>query len=451
MDKEENTYSKRFMRYGKVGSNLGIAAARVALSKVMNEKSLEKNAIAVTSALGDIKGPIMKIAQILSTIPGAVPAKYADELSKLQNNAPSMGWGFVNRRMKAELGKDWQGKFKSFDKEACAAASLGQVHKGEDLKGNVVACKLQYPDMSSAVEADLKQLDLLFSINKRFDPAILTGQIKKEIAIRLREELDYEREANHLDLYRAMLKDHKDIKIPNVERELSTKRLLTMTWQQGVHLLSYKNSSQEIRNKIGDMLFRAWWIPFGQYGVIHGDPHLGNYTIIEKNNQVTGLNLLDFGCVRRFEPSFVKGVVDLYNGLLLNKRDQVISAYETWGFSDLKNETIEILNIWARFVYGPLLDNRIRTISDGTSPNSYGRKEAFEVYTALKKIGPIEIPREFVFMDRAAIGLGAVFLHLDAKLNLHDLFEKAIGDFDEKRLKSRQNKIFIKTNVNYGD
>ena len=248
-----------------------------------------------------------------------------------------------------------------------------------------------------------------------------------------------------------MLKDHKDIKIPNVERELSTKRLLTMTWQQGVHLLSYKNSSQEIRNKIGDMLFRAWWIPFGQYGVIHGDPHLGNYTIIQKNNQVTGLNLLDFGCVRRFEPSFVKGVVDLYNGLLLNKRDQVISAYETWGFSDLKNETIEILNIWAKFVYGPLLDNRIRTISDGTSPNSYGRKEAFEVYTALKKIGPIEIPREFVFMDRAAIGLGAVFLHLDAKLNLHDLFEKAIGDFDEKRLKNRQNKIFIKTNVNYGD
>ena len=122
------------MRYGKVGSNLGIAAARVALSKIFNEKSLQKNAIAVTSALGDIKGPIMKIAQILSTIPGAVPAEYADELSKLQNKAPSMGWGFVNRRMKAELGQDWQGKFMSFDKEASAAASLGQVHKGVDLK-----------------------------------------------------------------------------------------------------------------------------------------------------------------------------------------------------------------------------------------------------------------------------------------------------------------------------
>jgi len=98
-----------------------------------------------------------------------------------------------------------------------------------------------------------------------------------------------------------------------------------------------------------------------------------------------------------------------------------------------------------------LLDDRIRTISDGTSPNRYGRKEAFEVYAALKKIGPIEIPREFVFMDRAAIGLGAVFLHLEARLNLHNLFEEAINNFDEKRLKSKQKKIFIKTNVNYGN
>ena len=87
-------------------------------------------------------------------------------------------------------------------------------------------------------------------------------------------------------------------------------------------------------------------------------------------------------------------------------------AYETWGFQRLSRELIDILNIWARFIYGPLLDDRVRTIADGVKPGEYGRREAFRVHQALKKKGPVTVPREFVFMDRAAIGLGGVFLHL---------------------------------------
>src|SRR5262245_65689975 len=164
-----------------------------------------RNAAELVLALGGLKGPIMKVAQLLATIPDALPAEYATELTKLQNEAPPMGWAFVKHRMSAELGPDWQQKFASFEHKPAAAASLGQVHRARAHDGSELACKLQYPDMQSAVEADLKQLNLIFAIHRRMDPAIDTTEIAKEIAARIREELDYQREAKHVALYRAML------------------------------------------------------------------------------------------------------------------------------------------------------------------------------------------------------------------------------------------------------
>jgi predicted unusual protein kinase regulating ubiquinone biosynthesis (AarF/ABC1/UbiB family) len=163
--------------------------------------------------------------------------------------------------------------------------------------------------------------------------------------------------------------------------------------------------------------------------VIHGDPHLGNYTVFSEAGEAAGINLLDYGCIRIFPPKFVGGVVDLYRGLLHDDRDRVVHAYETWGFKRLSADLIDTLNIWARFIYGPLLEDRVRTIADGVKPSEYGRRQAFEVHRALKERGPVIVPREFVFMDRAAIGLGGVFLHLKAELNFHRLFEEEIDHF----------------------
>jgi predicted unusual protein kinase regulating ubiquinone biosynthesis (AarF/ABC1/UbiB family) len=156
--------------------------------------------------------------------------------------------------------------------------------------------------------------------------------------------------------------------------------------------------------------------------------------------QPAGINLLDYGCVRIFPPSFVGGVVDLYRGLHTGDDALVVHAYETWGFKRLSRELIDALNIWARFIYGPLLDDRVRSIADGVKPSQYGRKEAFRVHQALKKQGPVTVPREFVFMDRAAIGLGAVFLHLAAELNFYKLFNEAIERFDIEQVAQRQQK-----------
>jgi predicted unusual protein kinase regulating ubiquinone biosynthesis (AarF/ABC1/UbiB family) len=380
------------------------------------------------------------VAQLLSTIPDAIPAEYAEELAKLQNEAPPMGAAFVRRRMAAELGLDWQNRFQSFDFKPAAAASLGQVHRAVSPDGLPLACKLQYPDMSSAVEADLKQLDLLLAIQRRMSPAIDAREAIKEIGARLREELDYKREAKHAALYALMLDGVDQVRVPKVETELSTDRLLTMEWLDGRKLLTFKDEPLEVRNRIAIAMFKAWWVPFSHYGVIHGDPHLGNYTVRtdEASGDVEGMNLLDYGCIRIFPPKFVAGVVDLYEGLRHGDQARIVHAYETWGFKNLSQPLIDTLNIWAGFIYGPILDDRVRTVADGVEPGQYGRKEAFRVHQALKQHGGITVPREFVFMDRAAVGLGAVFLHLKAELNFFAQFNEAIGGFDQHVLADKQ-------------
>src|SRR5579885_3117785 len=186
-DSEKNRFSARARRYARVGTRVGGVAARIATSRALG-RSQDRggNALALASALGGLKGPIMKVAQLLATIPDALPPEYASELIKLQNEAPPMGWLFVKRRMAAELGPDWQSKLKSFEHEPAAAASLGQVHRALSLDGKPLAMKLQYPDMQSAVEADLRQLDIIFAIRRRMDTAIDTTEIAKEIAERIR-------------------------------------------------------------------------------------------------------------------------------------------------------------------------------------------------------------------------------------------------------------------------
>jgi predicted unusual protein kinase regulating ubiquinone biosynthesis (AarF/ABC1/UbiB family) len=438
-DQERNRLTARAARYARVGRNVGGVAARMAGARFFGmDLDRAKNAAELAAALGGLKGPIMKVAQLLATIPEAMPPEYITELTKLQSQAPPMGWAFVKRRMQAELGADWQKKFASFEHHPAAAASLGQVHRATSLDGAELACKLQYADMQSAVEADLHQLGLLFAIRRRFDPAIDTTEMIKEIGARMREELDYRREAKHVALYRDMLADDDSVRVPGVWPELSTGRLLTLDWLEGSRMLEHKDEPLAVRNRLAKAMFTAWWGPFSRFGVIHGDPHLGNYSIFNEKGKPAGINLLDYGCIRIFPPSFVGGVVDLYNGLRHNDHDRVVHAYETWGFRRLSREVIDILNIWARFIYGPLMEDRVRTIADGVKPGDYGRRQAFEVHKALREKGPVTVPREFVLMDRAAIGLGGVFLHLRAELNFHRLFEAAMEDFSVKAVAARQ-------------
>src|SRR3974390_3338630 len=419
-DREKNRFSARAARYARVSANVGGVAARYAGRRLLGgEPDRVSEASARSLALGRLKGPLMKVAQLLATVPDLLPPEYAAELTKLQSEAPPMGWAFVKRRMTAELGAGWQDKFADFEHKPAAAASLGQVHRARSHDGAALACKLQYPDMQSAVAADLRQLEWILAIHRRMDPAIDTSEIGKEIAARMREELDYAHEAKNVGLYRIMLAKTAEVRVPKVWPDLSTRRLLTLDWLDGERLLAFKEHPLAARNRVAVAMFKAWWHPFSRYGVVHGGPHLGHYTVFSEDGEPAGINLLDYGCIRIFPERFVGGVVDLYNGLLKGDRDLVVHAYETWGFRGISRELLDVVNIWANFIYGPLLDDRERTIADKVKPSEYGRREAFRVHQALKQKGPVTIPREFVFMDRAAIGLGGGFLHLAAELHFY--------------------------------
>lgn len=433
---EKSSVTQRVKRYAKVSTTVTGLAARLAGQKYLGiDINKPVHARQLMESLGDLKGPLLKIAQLLATIPNALPPEYAAELQKLQSQAPPMGWAFVRRRMMAELGPHWEKKFKVFEKEAAAAASLGQVHKAVTGAGVKVACKLQYPDMASAVEADLKQLKMFLGLFEKYDRSIDTGEVQKEIAARLQEELDYEREARHMGLYGHMLKGEAAVRVPEVVPELSTDRLLTATWLEGAGVLNFTKEKQSVRDRLALNMFRAWYVPLYHYGVIHGDPHLGNYTV-QKDHTI---NLLDFGCVRVFPPKFVKGVITLYHALREDDTAMAVEAYESWGFKNLNKQMIDVLNMWARFLYGPVLDDKVRPIGVVTK-GIYGRDVAHTVHQELKRIGGVKPPREFVFMDRAALGLGSVFLHLRSEVNWYKLFNELIEGFDVRELEKRQKK-----------
>jgi len=443
MADEGNSLTGRVRRYARVGAAAGGLAAKVAGNRFFGMQ-IDRGAHAseLQAALGGLKGPLMKVAQIMSTIPDMLPEEYMSELAQLQTNAPSMGWPFVKRRMVAELGADWQSKYGAFEHQAAAAASLGQVHRAESLDGAALACKLQYPDMASAVEADLRQLKVVFAIYHRYDKAIDPANIHAELSERLREELDYEREARNMKLYGHMLEREAGVDVPVPVDALSTDRLLTMNWLTGAPLMSFVDSHAEARNAVATNMFRAWYVPLYNYGVIHGDPHLGNYTV--RDDHV--INLLDFGCVRVFKPDFVRAVIDLYHALRDGDEDLAVHAYETWGFANLDRTVIDILSQWARFLYAPLLQDKVTSIHEEGGV-AYGAGVAAKVHRELREVGGVMPPREFVLMDRAAIGLGSVFTHLKAEINWHRMFHSLIDDFDEKKLAQRQSKALKKFDI----
>ena len=433
-DKESKSFTKQIKRYAQVGGVVGTLATKIVSQKYLGVK-LDKNkhAAEIRTALGNIKGPLMKIAQLSATIPDLLPPEYAQELIHLQSNAPPMGWLFVKRRMAAELGVHWQKRFSKFNKEAIRAASLGQVHKAILPSGKIVACKLQYPDMESAVTADLSQLKLIFSIYQAYNKAIKTSEIYKEITQRLKEELDYKREIKLTQIFKKIFAKVSYVHIPQTYEKLSTKRLLTMSWLEGKSILEFKKVKKEIRNTIAKNMFYTWYRPFYKYGIIHGDPHLGNYTV--QNDY--SINLFDFGCMRVFNGKFIQGVIDLYFALQKNNMAQAVYAYEQWGFDNITKKKLTVLNKWANFLYSPLLEDKVQKIQESDS-GVFGAKVAAEVHQELKKLGGVKPPKEFVFMDRAAVGLGSVFMHLKAEVNWYKIFHDLIENFDEKKLNDKQ-------------
>ncbi|QCE33668.1 AarF/ABC1/UbiB kinase family protein [Acetobacteraceae bacterium] len=429
-------------RMVKSGTVVGGAVARATWRKFspssVQTGSVRQDAEKLKAALGNLRGPLVKVAQLMASIPGLLPEDYIAELSELQMQAPAMGWSFVQRRMRNELGQDWERYFNSFDKKACNAASLGQVHKAFLSNGYKVACKLQYPGMEKSIESDLLQLKALFGVYSFFDGAIKQDRVFKELSDRLREELDYRREVANLSIFGNILKSIPEIHVPRPAKRISTHRLLVMEWLEGISFSDFlsKNPSQEERNKVARTLFKAWYLPFYSFGFLHGDPHSGNYGVRENGD----VNLFDLGSIRVFPAKFVQGVVQLYQAMKEQDPLKQRKAYEMWGFKEVNDDIFEALNLWSSFFFRPFLIEGEHSLEK--TNNSEAAHEVLEnVYATLKKGGGVTLPQEFVLLDRSALGLGGAFLRLGASINWKALFEEEIALFSMENLANAQQEI----------
>ena len=364
-----------------------------------------------------MRGPMVKIAQLTAMVPELLPEPYRRALLELCDQVPPMPWGLAKRCMAESLGPNWERLFDTFDSKARFAASLGQVHAARLHSGQRVACKIQYPSVSLSLESDLQSLGWVLRFYDKWSRAIRTQNLHEELCTRLRQELDYSQEARHIHHFRSLFQDHPFVTLPTVVSHLSTKDVLTLSWLEGKTMNQAKTQPQEVRNRIAAQLIHAWYRPFFQAGWMHGDPHQGNVTWHEQ-----GINLLDWGCARSFSKTFVRGIIQLYEGTLHNNPAQRHDAYAQWGVHPLNKATCEGLDLWTGFLMAPFVHPRACALSDVSCPTQ-GKAIAQQAHTSFRQAGGVTLPADLLIFDRVAVVLGSLIMQLDAKAVWSDLWQ----------------------------
>jgi predicted unusual protein kinase regulating ubiquinone biosynthesis (AarF/ABC1/UbiB family) len=298
----EHGAMRRGYRLGKLGFSLaGSYISYQAQNLLLGEddgrqaRMQQKVSRQVRDELGALKGPVMKLGQMLSMQTEILPERALEELASLQMRAPGMHTSLTRAQFKSSLGKYPEEMFREFDPEPFAAASLGQVHRAVTRDGEKVAVKIQYPAIRTAIENDFKMLrsaTLPGQWTGHVPPALLD-----EIERGILEETDYEREADNLAFFRKGLSGLDYVTIPRVRRELSTDRVLTMSYVEGEILSDFlkRKPAPAVRELLAIRLCEMVETQLQRLKALHADQHPGNY-IFQRDG---GIALIDFGCVKR--------------------------------------------------------------------------------------------------------------------------------------------------------
>jgi predicted unusual protein kinase regulating ubiquinone biosynthesis (AarF/ABC1/UbiB family) len=302
----------RIRRTAKVGGLLGgqsargyaTKAANVARSKEGRRAAAERRQLEaaeqIFEVLGNMKGAAMKLGQVASFIdtPG-VPPEFADhlqaKLAELRDSAPRVSFAQMRAVIEDDLGESLEGEFAEFEEEAVAAASIGQVYRARLPDGRRVAVKVQYPGVARAVRSDLQNLGLLMRAAKRIAPGMNAKAMAEELRERLTDELDYEHEAQSQRAFARTWRGHPFIFVPDVVTGLCREHVLVSEWVDGLGFEEVRRLPRADRDRFGEILFRFFLGSLYRTGHFSGDPHPGNYLLMDDGR----VAFLDFGMAKR--------------------------------------------------------------------------------------------------------------------------------------------------------
>lgn len=372
----------------------------------------------VREELGSLKGPLMKFGQILSMQSQALPDEALTELANLQMRAPGMHPTLARAQFKTAFGKYPEEVFREFEPEPFAAASIGQVHKALTRRGETVVVKIQYPAIRTAIENDLK---LLRSATL---PGRLTGHapvsIIEEIQRGFLEETDYLNEGRNLDFFRERMAGFTYLEIPRVHWDLTTDRVLTMSFLEGEHLGQFLQTSpsQELRNVLGTRLFEVYHFQVQSCRALHADQHPGNYLFHPDGR----IGMVDFGCVKKITPEIAELAHHCVNHTWMHDKAAAKRVVEIiWG---PKISAFKVRRMLANF------DELVECLFP--TDHSAGPVIDFGTPKLLKMIGhslgnavrdKLTNP-EFAFLSRADLGLYCLLHHIGAKVDTRDVWNR---------------------------
>jgi aarF domain-containing kinase len=288
-----------------------------------------RTAASLFDSMSYLRGAVMKIGQTLANFPDIVPNAFVETLEQLHYQAPPMHWALLREMVRNELGDDAESRFCSFDQQAFAAASLGQVHRARLRTGEDVAVKIQYPGIGRAIREDFRNFFLF----------LLPGRLNKDwqntkdqfddLRARLERETNYAEEAAVQEKVRALFHEDDGIVVPRAYPEYSTSRVLTMDFLGGVHIDEFMtgNPSQEERNEIARKLVRAWARILYAGRLSYADMHPGNFLCMADGR----LGVIDFGFMVTHADDEWRLFHKIDRAMTTGRREDRLAAIKEWG------------------------------------------------------------------------------------------------------------------------
>ena len=376
----------------------------------------QQTAQQLVDMLGEMKGAAMKLGQLASfyefSAPGDYLNTYKDALTMLQNSAPPMDPEASKQVIKEEFGKPVEEVFATFEDEAIAAASIGQVHRATLPTGEEVAVKVQYPGVDQAVRSDIRNVGAMTKLAVAIAPNLDPKEVANEVKERVLEELDYRREAENQAKFAQLFDGHPFIVVPKVYKDYSKTRVITQEFIKGKPFMTALDWEQEKKDELGEILFRFFYGCLNRFRIFSADPHPGNYLLLPRGK----VAFLDYGLVRSVDPGTLKLLLELMQGLINGDKERGRAAME--GLGILNRKTPDIDAVWEHLLHlnAAMLEDRPFTIDQAHVQGiaSAGFDPRSPAFQQLRKVG---IPGIMVTFNRMSFGVASLTSRLSSTVN----------------------------------